>query len=206
MNFLTKINLSNFPNSPGVYQFFDNKNNIIYIGKSKNIKKRVSSYFQKNHEREITSHLSQKINNVKFIVTKNEKDALILENTLIKQHQPFYNINLKDNKTYPYLWLTTHEKYPRLIKTRKKNNQGILFGPYTDVRMADTYLEILHSIFPIKKCSKLKFPKNFRPCFYFHLGKCLDYCLNKITIKETQLMIKEIKEILKDSHKKKKNH
>ena len=198
-----KVNLKSLPDSSGVYQFLNDSKEIIYIGKAKNLKKRVSTYFHKNHERAITSHLSKKIASVKFIVTKNEKEALILENTLIKQHQPFYNINLKDNKTYPYLWLTTHEKYPRLLKIRNKINKGIFFGPYTNVRMADIYLEILHSIFPIKKCSRLKFPKNFKPCFYFHLGKCLDYCLDAVSGEETKKMIAEIKNILRDEKKKK---
>lgn len=200
----TPIDLTSLPNCSGVYQFFNEEGQIIYIGKSKNIKKRVSSYFQKNHEREITLQLSRQIKTLKFIVTKNEKEALILENTLIKEYQPFYNINLKDNKTYPYLWLTTQEKYPRLIKVRKKMNKGVLFGPYTDVRIADVYLEVLHSVFPIKKCSRIKFPKNFKPCFYFHLGKCLDYCLDKIEKDQVQKMTTEIKEILKDHRKQKK--
>ena len=122
------------------------ENKIIYIGKAKNLKKRVSSYFNKNFDRTITKILVSKIKDIEIIITNSEKEALILENNLIKKHKPYFNIDLKDNKTYPYIKITTHEKFPRVIKTRELDKIGLFFGPFTDVGLLYQYLKSHHDL------------------------------------------------------------
>ena len=197
--------LQHTPEAPGIYKMLDKQKNIIYIGKAKNLKKRVSSYFQKNISRKITRILVQQINSFDVIVTDSEKDALILEDHLIKKNQPFFNIELKDNKTYPYLWLTTIKGYPRLLKTRTRpaQNQGYLFGPYTNVQELNLYIEIIHSLYPLKKCSQEKFPPHFKPCLYYDIGQCLDYCTNGVSKEDIKALLEEIKKVISGSQKNK---
>ena len=126
---------------------------------------------------------------------------MILENNLIKRYSPFFNIDLKDNKTYPYLWLTTHETFPQLIKTRYKGPQGSYFGPYPNVYLVDQYIKLFNLLYPLKKCSRKKFPPNFKPCFYFDIGQCLDYCAGKVTKEKIASITKEIKELLGNNKK-----
>ena len=193
------------PESPGIYKMLDKKNNIIYIGKAKNLKKRIASYFQKNLPRKITRILVQQIVSFDTIVTDTEKEALLLEDHLIKQNRPFFNIELKDNKTYPYLWLAIFRGYPRLLKTRSRPplNQGYLFGPYTNVQELNLYIEIIQSLYPLKKCSQEKFPPNFKPCLYYDIGQCLDYCTGNVSKDRVKELVEEIKKIITGGKKNK---
>ena len=188
--------LKHLPSLPGVYKLIGKGGEILYIGKAKVLKNRVRSYFQKKMDRLLTNHLSAKIKDIDLIITRNEKEALILENNLIKEHQPYFNINLKDNKTYPFLKLTTEDKFPRLIKTREHSGRGEYFGPYTDLGVMYRYKDMLNNIFPLKKCRQQSFPKGFKPCLYFHIGKCLPYCTGKVTQKEIARLTHQVKTVL----------
>ena len=137
--------LARIPETPGVYQYFDNKGTIIYVGKAKNLKRRVNSYFQKEHETQKTRQLVKNICDIKYVVVDTEQDALLLENNLIKQYQPHYNILLKDGKSYPSICITK-EDYPRIFKTRKIiKGIGEYFGPYSYGNTVDLVLDILDS-------------------------------------------------------------
>ena len=145
--------LSLLPDSPGVYQYFDKEGNIIYVGKAKNLKRRVSSYFNKNHESLRTTILVRNICDIKYTVVKSEEDALHLENSFIKEYKPRYNVLLKDDKTYP--WITIrNEHFPRVFLTRKVIHDGSkYYGPYAHVQLARTVLELIRSLFPIRTYS-----------------------------------------------------
>lgn len=195
-----KEEASLFPQKSGVYRMYDENKKICYIGKAKNLRHRVLSYFNFSGKREITHILLSKVVFIDYLVTQTEEEALILENNLIKRHQPFFNINLKDNKTYPYFLLGLKGGFPYLIKTRsmKQNNfRGIFFGPYTNVVLMDAYLNAIHQIYPLKKCKQQKFPKNFKPCLYFHIGECLDYCTGSVDKETIKKMFEEIKQLLR---------
>lgn len=197
--------IQNTPEFPGIYKMLDHRGNIIYIGKAKNLKKRIASYFQKNLPRKITRILVQQIYSFDTIVTDTEKEALLLEDHLIKQNRPFFNIELRDNKTYPYLWLTINKGYPQLIKTRSRPpaNRGYLFGPYSNVYELNMYIEVLHSLYPLKKCSQEKFPKNFKPCLYYDIGQCLDYCTGGVSREQMKGLLNEVKNTIDGSKKNK---
>ena len=180
------------PEKPGSYQYFDKYGNIIYIGKAKNLKKRVSSYFHKNHDSIKLKHLVPQIAKIEFIITNTETEALILEANLIKKHKPKYNVLLKDDKKYPY-FLITEEEYPRILIVRKHNinsEKGKYFGPYTDSRAMYSTLELLKKLFPLKQCKSPKF-KN-RPCIYYDLGKCSAPCQKLITSEEYKKLISNV--------------
>ncbi len=185
----------NFPRTSGVYRMYDQDEKVIYIGKAKDLRGRVSSYLNKRQDRLITEILMTKVVHIDYIVTDTEKDALVLENTLIKKHLPFFNIDLKDDKSYPYLQII-NEKYPRLIKTRQPEKGGEVFGPYTDVKLLNVYLDIVNSLYPLKKCRQTRFPKGFRPCLYFHIGKCLDYCTGGVAPETVKMMKKGIRDLI----------
>ena len=206
-NYTSKPNLKlqkkikNLPQTFGIYKMLNQKGEILYIGKAKNLKNRVQSYFILSHSRAFTKHLVAKIKDIDIIITKSEKEALLLENDQIKQFKPFYNIQLKDQKTYPYLCLTTKEAFPRLFKTREiKKNLGLYFGPFTDLSALYKTYDLIHSLYPLKKCRQKRFPKHFKPCTYFHVGLCLDYCTGNVKQKTIDEMIKEIISILKGNH------
>ena len=169
-----KIDLSHFPITPGVYIMKNINGKIIYIGKAKNLKKRVSSYFARYHKDPKTNVLVSHIENIEFISTNTEAEAFILEDTLIKKHKPRYNIDLKDNKTSPFIKIT-NEAYPRVIKTRKFINDGAkYFGPYT-ANMVNQNIKFLHSIFPLRPCKKILPAKTEQariPCVNYQIGKC----------------------------------
>lgn len=189
-----------FPEKSGVYRMYDKKGVICYIGKAKNLRHRVSSYFNSSQKRLVTHILLSKVFTIDYLVTQTETEALILENNLIKRHQPFFNIDLKDNKTYPYLLLTTEYGYPRLVKTRSLQKKGMYFGPYTNVPLMHAFLEAVNHLYPLKKCSQNKFPKNFKPCLYYHIGECLDYCRGGVKRETIKKMIDEIKDLLRGNH------
>ena len=154
MNISDKIKsiLKTIPTDPGVYQYFDEKGEIIYVGKAKNLKRRVSSYFNKQQQSGKVKVLVSRIADIRFTVVNNEMEALLLENNFIKQYKPRYNILLKDDKTYPWICVK-NERFPRVFLTRKKVNDGsIYFGPYPSVTVAKTFLEMLRKLYPIRNC------------------------------------------------------
>lgn len=174
--------LTNLPEQPGVYKYFSKEDELIYVGKAKNLKKRVSSYFTKTFTDGKTARLVSLINRIEFILVDTEFDALLLENTLIKQHQPRYNINLKDDKTYPYL-LITNERFPKIFPTRKRiAERGNYYGPFASVRTMKALLELFKKTFTFRSCNLVLSKENiknekFKVCLEFHLGNCKGPCV-----------------------------
>ena len=193
--------LSLLPDSPGVYQYFDKEGNIIYVGKAKNLKRRVSSYFNKNHESLRTTILVRNICDIKNTVVKSEEDALHLENSFIKEYKPRYNVLLKDDKTYP--WITIrNEHFPRVFLTRKVIHDGSkYYGPYAHVQLARTVLELIRSLFPIRTCPHLLSPENVRKhrykvCLQYHIKNCKGPCEERQSEEEYLKDIDQIRQIL----------
>jgi excinuclease ABC subunit C len=198
-----KFLISNLPEKPGVYQFFDKENKILYVGKAKNLKKRVSSYFKKEHyENNKIRVLVNKINEIKYIVVNSEPDALLLENNLIKEYKPKYNIQLKDDKTFPWVCIK-NENFPRIIITRKHIDDGsIYFGPFTSVVVVKTILEFIKQLYPLRNCNyDLDFKKiqknKYKPCLEYYIGNCKAPCIGLQTNEEYLNNIQQIKEILR---------
>ena len=210
MNLTVQKKLELLPDSPGCYLYKDNIGEIIYVGKAKNLKNRVKSYFTGTHNKK-TQTLVSKIEDLEYIIVNSEKEALLLENNLIKKYRPYFNIRLKDDKSYPYLMITK-EEHPRLLMTRKykKNNKNIYFGPYVDIKSAMEVKKILDKIYPLRKCN----PVEKRPCMYYQIGECIGPCAKKITPDEYKTQINKIKsfltsntkEILKDLNNKMQDH
>ncbi|PAT02113.1 excinuclease ABC subunit C [Candidatus Izimaplasma bacterium ZiA1] len=194
---MLKEKIKLIPELPGSYQYFDKYGKIIYVGKAKNLKKRVSSYFSGAKDAK-TSKLVMNIHDIEYIVTSSELDALILELNLIKKYNPRYNIMLTDDKTYPYIEIT-NELHPKLIVSRKvKKTSKNIFGPYPNVGAARSTAKLLDKIYPLRKCIKL--PK--QECLYYHLGQCLAPCINKVTKEDYENIIQDIKAFLKGDIKK----
>jgi excinuclease ABC subunit C len=197
-----KKTISLLPEEPGIYQYFDKSEQIIYVGKAKNIKKRVSSYFNKNQENNKTRLLVKSIVRVKYIVVSNELDALLLENNLIKTYQPKYNIQLKDDKTFPWI-VVTNEPFPRVFSTRQKELvNGRFYGPYPNVKAMNALLGLIREMYPLRTCSldlsaKKLVERKYKTCLEFHIGKCLGPCIEKQTEEEYETMIDEIELLLK---------
>jgi len=190
------LRIKSFPDKPGIYSFKDENEKVIYIGKAKSLKKRIASYFVDGVTDRKTLSIKEIARNAEFIVTNTETDALILENSLIKLHKPRLNIRLKDDKTYPYLIITTSEEYPRVEITRnREDNKDLYFGPYTDVKTLRIALKKALTIFPIARCKKpIIEGKIDRSCLFFQLDRCLAPCVSKID-KETYL--KTVKQFIK---------
>ncbi len=194
--------LKTIPTDPGVYQYFDEKGEIIYVGKAKNLKRRVSSYFNKQQQSRKVSVLVSRIADIKFTVVANEMEALLLENNFIKQYKPRYNILLKDDKTYPWICVK-NERFPRVFLTRKKVNDGsIYFGPYPSVMTAKTLLEMLRQLYPIRNCKLILKEENinnghYRPCLEYHIGNCKAPCDGSIDEEEYREMIHNVKKVIK---------
>lgn len=192
----------NLPESPGIYQYLDKEQHIIYVGKAKNLKKRVYSYFSKEHESGKTRVLVSKIRDIKYIVVNSEEDALLLENNLIKEHKPRYNVLLKDDKTYPSICVT-NEHFPRVFKTRQIIKNGALyFGPYSHIPSMMALLELIRNLYPIRTCRLPLTPENiakgkFSVCLEYHIKKCKAPCIGKQTEEEYSRNIAEVKEILR---------
>lgn len=187
-----KSQLKMIPTLPGSYQFFDENNEIIYVGKAKNLKKRVSSYFQKKHDSPKLRVMVPQIVKIEYIITDTEVESLILESHLIKKYKPKYNVLLKDDKKFPY-FVFTEEEYPRIIVARKRNKnpiKGKYFGPYTDVRAMYTTLELIKKLFPLKQCKTPRF-KN-RPCIYYQINRCSAPCQRMITPEEYGEILKNV--------------
>lgn len=197
-----KVQISLLPDAPGVYQYFDKTGKIIYVGKAKSLKKRVSSYFNKNQDNNKTRILVSHIHQLKFIVVESELDALLLENNLIKTYQPKYNIALKDDKTYPWI-VIKKEPYPRIFQTRQKRNDGSkYFGPYPNVKVMQSLLGLIKEMYPLRTCPldlqqyKIEEGK-FKTCLEFHIGRCLGPCVGNQTKASYDKMVDEIELLLK---------
>jgi excinuclease ABC subunit C len=194
------------PNEPGVYQYFDKNEVIIYIGKAKNLKKRVSSYFSKTHEYGKTKVLVTKIASIKHIVVETETDALLLENNLIKKHKPRYNILLKDDKTYPWICIKK-ERFPRIFMTRRVVKDGSeYFGPYTSIKTVRVLLDLIKELYPLRTCTYDLSHQNinegkYKVCLEYHLKNCKGACENLETEAHYEHSIKEIRNIIKGNFK-----
>ncbi|TAH42425.1 MAG: excinuclease ABC subunit UvrC [Bacteroidetes bacterium] len=195
--------LSSLPDSPGIYQFFDKEGLLLYIGKAKSLRKRVSSYFHKErHESGKTAVLVKKIADIKTLVVNTEMDALLLENSLIKKHQPRYNVNLKDDKTYPWICIK-NERFPRVFSTRKVIRDGSeYFGPYTPVRMINTLLELTAQLHKLRNCNYVLSRENiekkkFKFCLEYHMGNCKGPCAGLQDQEDYDESIRQIRHILK---------
>jgi excinuclease ABC subunit C len=174
--------LKSLPEEPGIYQYYDVEGKIIYVGKAKNLKNRVSSYFNKiQYENRKTQVLVKNIADIKFIVVNNEMESLLLENTLIKKHQPRFNVMLKDDKTYPWICIKK-EPFPRIFPTRRKIKDGSeYFGPYTSVKAMRAVLELVKQLYQIRTCSLRLTKENieakkFKVCLEYHIGNCKRKC------------------------------
>jgi len=194
--------VSVLPDQPGIYQYFDQSGTIIYVGKAKNLKKRVTSYFVKNQQNRKTELLVRSIADIKHMVVETEQDALLLENNLIKKYQPRYNIRLKDDKTYPWI-VITNERFPRVFQTRNVIRDGsTYFGPYTSLFTVRTLLDFFHKIYKLRTCRLNLSEENirlgkFKVCLEFHIGNCMGPCEGKIEYELYMKNITQIKEILK---------
>ncbi len=200
------IQLKTLPSQPGVYQYYDKEGAILYVGKAKNLKKRVSSYFTKTHDNGKTRVLVKKIASIKHIVVETETDALLLENNLIKKHMPRYNVMLKDDKSYPWICIKK-ERFPRVFSTRRIFKDGSeYFGPYTSMKTVSTLLDLIKGLYPLRTCNyhlsqeKIDVGK-YKVCLEFHLGNCKGACEGLETEQEYRNNVKAIKEILKGNFK-----
>ncbi len=192
----------NIPTNPGVYKYFDSSNKLIYVGKAKQLKKRVSSYFNKTISNQKTIELVKKIHTIEFTIVDHEEDAFFLESSLIKTYQPHYNINLKDDKNYPYV-VIKNERFPRVFFSRKKIKDGSLyFGPYSSINNAREIVEFIKQYFPLRNC-KLNLSetnitkKKFKVCLEYHLGNCKGPCEGLQTKEEYDEGILQLKSLLK---------
>ena len=197
-----EIILSALPEKPGCYQYFDEKGTIIYVGKAKNLKRRVSSYFNKTHDSNKTRVLVKQIRDIKYIVVDTEEDALLLENNLIKQHRPRYNVLLKDDKTYPSI-VVKNEYFPRVYQTRNLVRDGSqYYGPYPSLYTAKVMLQMLKELYPLRTCKYPLTPESIRQgrykvCLEYHIKRCKGPCVGLQSVEEYQKNISEIKEILR---------
>ncbi|WP_303309401.1 excinuclease ABC subunit UvrC [Hymenobacter sp. BT730] len=189
------------PHRPGIYKYFDEEDSIIYVGKAIDLRKRVSSYFTKQDHNKKTIQLVKNIRRIEFTIVDSESDAFLLENNLIKQHQPKYNILLKDGKTYPYLLLTS-ERFPRLIPTRNKRpGDGRYYGPYANLTSMNVLLELIRALYPLRTCTYNLAPQNieagkFKVCLEYHLGNCKGPCEGLQDEETYNLYIQQIRNIL----------
>lgn len=202
-SYFTSDQINKLPGQPGIYKFFNNSDNLIYVGKAKNIKKRVSSYFTKAKTADRkTRKMVSEINRVEFTIVNSEFDALLLENNLIKNNLPRYNIMLKDDKTYPYICVT-NERFPRIISTRKKTpNFGTYFGPYSSVKAMNNVLELIRSLYSIRTCKFNLSEENiakgkFKVCLEYHIGNCKGICEGLQTEEEYNHEIEQAIHLLK---------
>jgi excinuclease ABC subunit C len=196
------LSLRTLPNRPGIYQFYDKDGKLLYVGKAKNLKKRVSSYFNREHLSGKLNMLVRKTADIKHIVVGSELDALLLENNMIKEYQPRYNVMLKDDKTFPWICIK-NEPFPRIFPTRTVIRDGSLyFGPYASVKMMNTLLELIRQIYPLRTCNLKLTDKNiaenkFSVCLEYHLGNCLGPCEGLQDAANYAENIARIKEIIK---------
>lgn len=210
-SFLDTI-IKSLPHNPGVYQYYDKQGTLIYVGKAKDLKKRVSSYFQKEiHESGKTAILVSKINDIKYIIVETEFDALLLENNLIKKYKPRYNVLLKDDKTYPWICIK-NEPFPRVFSTRQLIRDGSqYFGPYASVKMMNTLLDLIKQLYTLRNCtlqlSKENIEKKkFKVCLEYHIGNCKAPCVGYETEDDYNTTITQVKNIIKGNINQVVNH
>ncbi|SDS43203.1 excinuclease ABC subunit UvrC [Gramella sp. MAR_2010_147] len=201
-----EVQLKTLPNSPGVYQYFDKNGKILYVGKAKNLKKRVTSYFNKKHDSHRIGVMVKKINEIKHIVVASETDALLLENNLIKKHQPRFNVMLKDDKTYPWICIK-NERFPRVFPTRKLIKDGSeYYGPFTSFKTVNTLLDLIKGLYKLRTCNydlaedKIRNGK-YKVCLEYHLGNCLGPCEGFQAEEEYNSNIEAIRQIVKGNFK-----
>lgn len=203
--------LNLIPTTPGVYQYFDENGKIIYVGKAKNLKRRVSSYFNKTHDSIKTNILVRHIRDIKYIIVENEDDALHLENSLIKEYQPRYNVLLKDDKSYPWI-VVKNEHFPRVFLTRNVIRDGSkYYGPYSNVHLAKTVLELIRALYPLRTCKLSLTPENikrgkFSVCLQYHIKNCNGCCEGLISEEKYIEYISHIKQILSGHTQELSNH
>ena len=203
--------LSIIPETPGCYQYFDEKGTIIYVGKAKNLKRRVSSYFNKIHDSPKTNVLVKQIRDIKYIVVDTEEDALLLENSLIKQYRPRYNVLLKDDKTYPSI-VVKNEYFPRVFQTRNIVRDGSqYYGPYPSVFKAKVMLQMIKELYPLRTCKHALTPESiaegrYKVCLEYHIKRCKGPCVGLQSLEEYQQNINEVKEILRGNISQVSNH
>ena len=201
-----EIQIKSLPEVAGVYQYYDKQDEIIYIGKAKNLKKRVNSYFTKNHDNRKTALLVKNIVRVEHIVVSSEMDALLLENNLIKKYKPRYNILLKDDKTYPWICIKK-EPFPRVFFTRRVIKDGSeYFGPFTSMKTIRSLMDLIRSLYPLRTCkydlSKEKIEaKKYKVCLEFHIGNCMAPCVGKVELSKYNANINAIRNIIKGNFK-----
>lgn len=206
LNYITSL-LSTIPEKPGCYQYYDAKGTVIYVGKAKNLRKRISSYFQKEHENRKTRVLVKQIYDLRYIVVDSEADALLLENNLIKQYRPRYNVLLKDDKTYPSI-IIKNEPFPRIFQTRNIIRDGSLYyGPYSSVHFIRTLLHLIKELYPIRNCKHALTPEaigsgKYKVCLQYHIKRCKAPCVGMQLAEEYNRNIADIKEILKGNSSK----
>src|SRR5215831_11049615 len=200
------IQLQTLPDKPGVYQYYDKEGKILYVGKAKNLKKRVSSYFHKVHDNAKTNVLVRKIAEIRHIVVSSDADALLLENNLIKKLQPRYNVLLKDDKTYPWICIK-NEPFPRIFPTRRMIKDGSeYFGPYTNFKTVNTILDLVRELYPLRTCNYDLTQSNiekgkFKVCLEYHIGNCKGPCEGLETRENYERQVQAIREILKGNFK-----
>lgn len=206
LDYITSL-LSTIPEKPGCYQYYDAKGTVIYVGKAKNLRKRISSYFQKEHENRKTRVLVKQIYDLRYIVVDSEADALLLENNLIKQYRPRYNVLLKDDKTYPSI-VIKNEPFPRIFQTRNIIRDGSLYyGPYSSVHFIRTLLHLIKELYPIRNCKHALTPEaigsgKYKVCLQYHIKRCKAPCVGMQLAEEYNRNIADIKEILKGNSSK----
>lgn len=200
------LQISTLPDAPGVYQYYDKEGKLLYVGKAKNLKKRVNSYFTKQHDNARIRMLVKRIKDIKHIVVATETDALLLENNLIKKYQPKYNVALKDDKTYPWICIK-NERFPRVFPTRRFIKDGSeYYGPYTSMKTVYTLLDLIKGLYPLRTCkydlSKEKIDnKKYKVCLEYHLGNCAGPCEDKYAEKDYHENIEAIRNIVKGNFK-----
>ena len=198
-----KENLKKLPDSPGVYIHKDRLGEVIYVGKAVSLRNRVRQYFQsqKNMDSKVSAMVSH-IAEFEYITTATEMEALILECNLIKRYSPKYNILLRDDKTYPYIKITMKEDYPRILKTRRVENDGArYFGPYSDAGAVNRIVDLMGEIYRLKKCSAQRFPKGFRPCLNYYIEQCRGICTGYVSKDEYRETVNKVAEFLGGSTK-----
>ncbi len=198
-----KQKIENLPDNPGVYIFKDEKGTILYVGKAGNIRHRVISYFQKPDGKDTkTLTLLGKVTDIDTIVTDTEKEAFILENNLIKEYRPRYNVKLRDDKTYPLLKLTVEEEFPTLCVVRRAQKDGSLyFGPYPSATSLRETLKLIRRLFPIRTCIDTKFTHRLRPCINYEMGRCSGPCCQKIDPVQYREIVQQVRLFLEGRDK-----
>jgi excinuclease ABC subunit C len=200
---MLNLNLKEIPESPGVYLFKGKKGEVLYVGKAKNLRNRLSSYVKGPLLSPKIYHLVSATEKVEYFLTKNEKEALLLEATLIKKHRPKYNVMLKDDKNYPLLRIPIQEKYPALqiVRRRKKGDKALYFGPFTSTRGLREILRILSKTFPLRKCSLAEMKRRKTPCIYYQIKKCLAPCVNPVSEEEYRKLVQGVIEFFQGKGK-----